>query len=97
MIRATKGTSMDGEVLIIGRVVGWSGGIPKGLTSGGVRTWSVSCGGFFFSTYFRAGFWSVFFRFLVHFGRIWKRFWMDFDGILWRFLKLFERIWKDKQ
>ena len=31
------------------------------------------------------------------FGRIWKGFWMDFNGILGRFLKLFERIWKDKQ
>ena len=34
MIRATKGISMDGEVLIIGKVVGWSGGVPKGLPSG---------------------------------------------------------------
>ena len=33
MIRATKGR-LDGEVLIIGKVVGWSGGVPKGLPSG---------------------------------------------------------------
>ena len=40
MIRATMGISMDGwmdgwmmdgEVLIIGKVVGWSGWVPKGL------------------------------------------------------------------
>ena len=60
MIRATKGTSMDGwmdgwmneEVLIIGKVVGWSGGVPKGLPSVEVRIWSVVCGASYFSIYF---------------------------------------------
>ena len=52
------------EVLIIGRVVGWSGRVPKGLTCVGARTWAVGSGGSFFSTYFREGFWSVFFYFL---------------------------------
>ena len=41
MIRATRGRSMDGwmdgwmdeEVLIIGMMVGWSGRVPKCLTS----------------------------------------------------------------
>ena len=54
----------DGEVLIIGMMVGWSGGVPKCLVSVKVRTWSVIPGGFFFSTYFRKGFWSDFFDFL---------------------------------
>ena len=36
MIRATRGRSMDGEVLIIGMTVGWSGWVPKGLVSGDV-------------------------------------------------------------
>ena len=41
MIRATKGISMDGwmdgEVLIIGMIVGWSVGVPKSLPSVGNR------------------------------------------------------------
>ena len=63
---------MDGEVLIIRKVVGWSGGVPKGLISG----WGAALvGGFwnlFFSTYFREGLRSVFFRFFVHSGGFWE-------------------------
>ena len=51
MIRATKGTSMDGwmdgEVLIIGRVVGWSGGVPNSLPSDNLRRVALSSMGRF--------------------------------------------------
>ena len=63
---------MDGEVLIIGKVVGWSGGVPKGLPSVEVRTWAVICGGLFFLTFFRRVFLSEFLQLgavLKGFGR----------------------------
>ena len=43
IIRATKETSMDGEVLIIGKVVGWSVGVPTSLISGDFRLWALRC------------------------------------------------------
>ena len=52
---------MDGEVLIIGKVVGWLGGVPKGLTSGGFRPWSVICGASDFHSFFGRRFFSFFF------------------------------------
>ena len=63
---------MDGEVLMIGKVVGWFGGVPKCLPSVELRTLSVGSGGLFFSNYFREGFWIDFFNFrriLGGFGR----------------------------
>ena len=65
---------MDGwiEVLIIGKVVGWSGGVPKGLPSGSGAALVGGLRSLFFSTYFREGLRSVFFRFFVHFGRFWE-------------------------
>ena len=56
MIRATKGTSMDGEVLIIGRVVGWSGGVPKSLTCGEVRTLGFGSDSLFFGVFLEGDF-----------------------------------------
>ena len=63
MNRATKGKSMDGEVLIIGRVVGWSGWVPKSLTCGEGSQGAWLC----FTSFFGEGF---FWRFLA----IWCRF-----------------------
>ena len=60
--------SLDGEVLIIGMMVGWSGGVPKGLVSVrgfGLRKW-------FFFAFFRRPFFSDFFRCWVDFGRFWE-------------------------
>ena len=56
MIRATKETSMDGwmdgEVLIIGKVVRWSVGVPTSLLSGGFRLWAVVCIALIFQAFF---------------------------------------------
>ena len=60
MIRATKETSMDGEVLIIGRVVGWSGGVPKSLVCGGVRTLGFDLHSLFFGVFLEGDFFSIF-------------------------------------
>ena len=60
MIRATKGTSMDGEVLIIGRVVGWSGGVPKSLTCGDFRTLGFELHSLFFRIFLEGDFFSMF-------------------------------------
>ena len=56
---------MDGEVLIIGKVVGWSGWVPKGLNSGGgcQLPWS-----FFFQLFFE----DDFFRCFSMLGRFWE-------------------------
>ena len=56
MIRATKGTSIDREVLIIGRVVGWSGGVPKSLTSGEARTPGFDFHSLFFGVFLEGDF-----------------------------------------
>ena len=59
---------MDGEVLIIGRVVGWSGGVPKGLPCSRLR-----CGArLFFWSFFLDAIFFDFFRFLVDLGRFWE-------------------------
>ena len=76
MIRATKGTSMDGwmdgwmdgEVLIIGRVVGWSGWVPKGLPCGGPPKVHGSVLRVFFGRVFFGDFWR-FGAVLKGFGR----------------------------
>ena len=78
---------MDGEVLIIGKVVGWSGGIPKGLTSGPGAALVGESRSLFFSTHFREGLRSVFFRFFVHFGRFWEaetEAKIDFSAVFFR-------------
>ena len=74
IIRATKGNSIDREVLIIGKVVGWSGGVPKGLPCGELRSWSVSSGACFFRLVFEWASEAIFFDFL--------RFLMDFGWVL---------------
>ena len=51
---------MDGEVLIIGRVVGWSGGVPKSLTSGEVRTLGFDFQSLFFKVFLKGDFFSIF-------------------------------------
>ena len=68
MIRATRGRSMDGEVLIIGKVVGWSGWVPKGLISVDARFGPR----LFFWSFFWNAFFSDFFRCWVDFGRFWE-------------------------
>ena len=55
---------MDGEVLIIGKVAGWSGRVPKCLTSG----WVASLVGDFRSVFFLSFFFD-FFRCWVDFGK----------------------------
>ena len=76
MIRATKGTSMDGwmdgEVLIIGRVVGWSGGVPKSLVSGEARTPGLELHSFFFRVFLEGDFFFDFCGFRLDFGRFWE-------------------------
>ena len=54
---------MDGEVLIIGKVVGWPGGVPKGLPCVKVRPWSVSPGACFFRLIFERASGAFFFIF----------------------------------
>ena len=61
MIGATKGKSMDGEVLTIGKVVGWSGGVTKGLVSVEARPWSVVSGACFFRLIFERASGAFFF------------------------------------
>ena len=51
---------MDGEVLIIGMRVGWFGGVPKGLTSVGVRTLELEAHSLFFEDVFSKAFFSMF-------------------------------------
>ena len=59
---------MDQEVLIIGRVVGWSGGVPKSLTSGeGIWFPEIIVICFFLKAFF-----FDFFRCWVDFGRFWE-------------------------
>ena len=64
MIRATKGTSMDGwmdgEVLIIGRVVGWSGGVPKSFACGDLRTVGFDSHSLFSTVFLEGDFFSFF-------------------------------------
>ena len=48
------------EVLIIGRVVGWSGGVPKSLVSGGVRTLGFGFHSLFFGVFLEGDFFSIF-------------------------------------
>ena len=72
MIRATKGRSMDGwmdgEVLIIGRVVGWSGGVPKSLPCDEFRAPGLGLHTKpFFSEFFWKGIFLRFFCILVRF------------------------------
>ena len=59
---------MDGEVLIIGKVVGWSGGVPKGLRCVSLQwgPWS------FFLAFFPQAFFFDFFRFWADFGWFWE-------------------------
>ena len=83
---------MDGEVLIIGKVVGWSGGIPKGLTSGPGAALVGESRSLFFSTHFREGLRSVFFDFCVHFGGFWEAETdakIDFSAV---FFRCFSRV-----
>ena len=51
---------MDGEVLIIGRVVGWSGGVPKSLVSGVARTPGLESDSLFFGVFLEGDFFSIF-------------------------------------
>ena len=51
---------MDGEVLIIGRVVGWSGGVPKSLPSGGLWTLGLDLHSLFFGVFLEGDFFSIF-------------------------------------
>ena len=55
----------DGEVLIIGMMVGWSGWVPKSLVSGGTPNFH----GVFFSRCFVKAYFFVFFRIWFGFGR----------------------------
>ena len=70
LIRATKKRSMDGwmdgEVLIIGKVVGWSGWVPKGLPSCESRYGPR----LFFWSFFLDTIFFDFFRRRVDFGRV---------------------------
>ena len=54
---------MDGEVLIIGMMVGWSDGVPKCLSSVMSRALGLEVHSLFFQTRFREGFRSDFFDF----------------------------------
>ena len=104
MIRATKGISMDGEVLIIGKVVGSSGGVPKGLPCVEVRTWSLRCGPCFFRLIFErasGAFFLIFGAFWGGFGRpkwrpksIFRPFFSMFfsSAFRHRFLMVFGRL-----
>ena len=60
----------DGEVLIIGKVVGWSGRVPQGLPSVELRPWSVIPGASFFRAFFR----RLFFPIFGDVGSIWAGF-----------------------
>ena len=68
---------MDGEVLIIGRVVGWSGGVPKSLPCGHLRTPGFGSHSLFFGVFLEGDFFSTFFHLggiLGGFGRPkWKQ------------------------
>ena len=68
MIRATKGKSMDGEVLIIGMMVGWSGSVPKGLTCVDDRLFPR----LFFWSFFSKAFFCGFLGFSYDFARFWE-------------------------
>ena len=59
---------MDGEVLIIGIMVGWSGGVPKCLSTVELRAPGHDLHSLFFS---KAIFFD-FFRCWVDFGRFWE-------------------------
>ena len=61
MVHAWMDERMDGEVLIIGMMVGWSGGVSKGLPSVEVRGLGLDSHSLFFKTRFQEGFWSFFF------------------------------------
>ena len=63
---------MDVEVLIIGKVVGWSGRVPKGLVGVEARPWSVGSGSVFFLSFFLDTIFFDFFRCWVDFGRFWE-------------------------
>ena len=51
---------MDGEVLIIGKVVGWSGGVPKSLPSGDSRAPGLGSHSLFFGVFLEGDFFSMF-------------------------------------
>ena len=51
---------MDGEVLIIGRVVGWSGAFPKSLPCGDLRTSGLGFHSLFFGVFLEGDFFSIF-------------------------------------
>ena len=59
---------MDGEVLIIGKVVGWSGWVPKGLPSFNSRYGPRP----FFWSFFLDTIFFVFFRCWVDFKEFWE-------------------------
>ena len=82
---------MDGEVLIIGKVVGWSGGVPKGLVCVEVRPWSVICGGFFFQLIFERASGAFFFIFGAFWGVLGSHNGSQ-NRILRRFLQCFFRV-----
>ena len=56
------------EVLIIGRVVGWSGGVPKSLVCGDFRALGLDLHSLFFTLRFQEGFFSMLGRFREVFG-----------------------------
>ena len=64
---------MDGEVLIIGRVVGWSGGVPKSLVSGEARTPGFDLHSLFFEDVFSKAFFSIFCDVGSILGGFWRR------------------------
>ena len=66
---------MNGEVLIIGIMVGWSGGVPKGPTSCGDH----ESHSLFYEDVFSKAFFSIFCRFWVDLGRILGRCFDDFS------------------
>ena len=75
---------MDGEVLIIGRVVGWSGGVPKSLTCGDFRTLEFGSHSLFFGGFLKGDFFSIF----ADLGEIWG----GFGRPKWELKSNFERF-----
>ena len=61
---------MDGEVLIIGRVVGWSGRVPKSLVCGDLRSPGLDLHSLFFGVFLVGDFFPIF----ADFGEIWGGF-----------------------
>ena len=74
----------DQRVQIIGKVVGWSLGVPKSLPCGGDRSLGLD----FHRSFFRAFFWRRFFSISLFFGRFWEVFGSD-SGRQHRFLRSF--------